>query len=331
MQNNKNPGGEPEAPGRSVTTSTEDPHLLAKVATLYYKFSLTQKAIADRLNVSVMTASRLLDRARRTGVVTITVHTPFGTVPALEARLREAFGLRTAVVLENPYGEDRTTLLGRAAAFHLDMLLTDRAVVGMTAGRTAASMVRHLQSRRLPGLRLVQLIGSLGLVDQMNPFNLIQRACEQLNAQGQYFIAPAYARSPEERNALLHSLLQQSNLAELWEAVSLIVLGIGVATEKSIYVETGFITPSEMARLDHAGAVGDLLGHFFDERGVFLDDSVNRRVMGMPVEKLWQVERVIAAAGGREKVRAIRGALRTGCLAQLITDEETAQAVLHGL
>jgi DNA-binding transcriptional regulator LsrR (DeoR family) len=113
--------------------------------------------------------------------------------------------------------------------------------------------------------------------------------------------------------------------------ISLTVLGIGVATDKSTYVQSGFLTPREMSRLARAGAVGDILGHFFDEQGAFLNDPINRRVMGVPIDQLRCARSVIATAGGLSKVRAIRGALRTGCLTQLITDEETAWALVSDL
>lgn len=53
------------------------------------------------------------------------------------------------------------------------------------------------------------------------------------------------------------------------------------------------------------------------------------RVIGMTLEELSKVDRVIALAGGRSKTEAIRGALRTGVIDLLITDRFTAERLLE--
>ena len=50
-------------------------------------------------------------------------------------------------------------------------------------------------------------------------------------------------------------------------------------------------------------------------------------LMGISRERLFKIEKLIAIAGGPEKATAIIGALRTGAVDILITDEETAEKV----
>ena len=73
--------------------------LLAQVAHLYYEDDLNQDQIARRIGTSRSTVSRMLQEAREAGVVEITVHTPWKTVPELEDALRARFGLRGVRVL----------------------------------------------------------------------------------------------------------------------------------------------------------------------------------------------------------------------------------------
>jgi DNA-binding transcriptional regulator LsrR (DeoR family) len=56
-----------------------------------------------------------------------------------------------------------------------------------------------------------------------------------------------------------------------------------------------------------------------------LDD----RVIGISLEELAKVDRVIGLAGGKSKTEAIAGALRTGVLSVLITDKFTAERLLE--
>jgi DNA-binding transcriptional regulator LsrR (DeoR family) len=51
--------------------------------------------------------------------------------------------------------------------------------------------------------------------------------------------------------------------------------------------------------------------------------------MGLSWEDLCQLENVVAVACGPDKTEAILGALRTGLLDYLITDDETAMRLLR--
>jgi DNA-binding transcriptional regulator LsrR (DeoR family) len=56
-----------------------------------------------------------------------------------------------------------------------------------------------------------------------------------------------------------------------------------------------------------------------------LDD----RVIGMSLDRLHQVKRAVALAGGKRKLAAIRGALLGGLVNVLITDRFTAQHLIE--
>ena len=71
-------------------------------------------------------------------------------------------------------------------------------------------------------------------------------------------------------------------------------------------------------------AVRDISLRFFDADGGFVKTPLDDRVIGMSLEELSKIGRVIALAGGQSKTAAIRGALRTGVIDLLITDQFTA-------
>jgi DNA-binding transcriptional regulator LsrR (DeoR family) len=52
-------------------------------------------------------------------------------------------------------------------------------------------------------------------------------------------------------------------------------------------------------------------------------------MVGVPLEVLYQTSGVVGVAEGKTKVQAILGALRTGIVKILITDEPCARAVLE--
>src|SRR5437764_14650346 len=73
---------------------------LVKVAQLYYEDDLNQEEISARLQLSRTKVARLLQEARRIGIVQIRVVAPHRTSLALERRLERVFGLHQAANVE---------------------------------------------------------------------------------------------------------------------------------------------------------------------------------------------------------------------------------------
>jgi DNA-binding transcriptional regulator LsrR (DeoR family) len=76
--------------------------------------------------------------------------------------------------------------------------------------------------------------------------------------------------------------------------------------------------------------VGDICLHFFNEQGNPVATPLHDRVIGMSLEQLRRVGRVVGVAGGKRKTVAIKGALAGGWINILITDRNTAERLLKG-
>jgi DNA-binding transcriptional regulator LsrR (DeoR family) len=141
--------------------------------------------------------------------------------------------------------------------------------------------------------------------------------------------APAYAESAASREAFLRHGDVRDTLKRA-SAADIAIVGIGDASDKSAVVQMGCASPKEMARLRKAGAVGDILGFFFDSQGGAVADSVANRVVGLSADDLRAIPRVIAVTSEPHKARAVHGALRTGIVDILVTSVATARALLAG-
>ena len=89
------------------------------------------------------------------------------------------------------------------------------------------------------------------------------------------------------------------------------------------------VSAVELDTLKQAGAVGDILGHCFDRQGHFIETDLEERLIGIPISLLREVEERVAIAGGDYKLTAIRGALRSGIVTTLVTDDHTAARLLQ--
>ena len=76
------------------------------------------------------------------------------------------------------------------------------------------------------------------------------------------------------------------------------------------------------------GGVGDIMGQVLDADGELIDHPINDRVIGLSLDDLNKIENVILAAGGLQKVPVIAAALKRGFVDTLVTDENTAMALL---
>ena len=134
------------------------------------------------------------------------------------------------------------------------------------------------------------------------------------------------ADSVEERE-LLQAQRAFQTLRELAAQARVTMVGVGVIGWQAPLHKDGFITDAELAELSERGAVGEIIGWAFDAEGQLIQDSVNDRVVSMPLEQ--PVQRlVIGVAHGPGKVAPIRAALRGRLISGLITDEATARSVL---
>lgn len=104
------------------------------------------------------------------------------------------------------------------------------------------------------------------------------------------------------------------------------LVGIGTVEPAAQLVEAGMLEEAEINALSAAGAVGELLGHFFAADGTLIHNSLTARTLSVPLSQ--NRSEIVALTGGLSKVAAIRAVLSSGQLSGLITDEVTAQALL---
>ncbi len=307
---------------------TEDVELLTRVAWLHFMEGATQREIARRLGVSQPKVARLLDKAQKCGIVRISISSPYANCLSIERRLRGLFPqLEDVVVVPTPPG-DLFEALGRAGALYLERVLQSGNLVGIAWGRTLKCVASSIRKTRAQGLKFVTLVGGLTSSASLNPYTIGEKLASIFEGECYYLYAPAVVESEEVRNFYLSERINQKTL-ELARQAHWSIVGIGtVDARHSIYALTGFIDYQELELLRQRGAVGDIVGQFYDQNGVIVDTPLHRRTVALPLEDLKSMRNVIGIAGGKEKVVAIRGALRGKYIKILITDEETAQSIV---
>jgi DNA-binding transcriptional regulator LsrR (DeoR family) len=305
---------------------------LIDVAILYYEQQLTQEEISQRIGTSRSTISRMLDEARERGIVHIKINYPWRRNHDLEDQLVGQFGLHEARVLvasQRPEEEIRRGM-GVLAAQLIDSHVKDGQVLGLSYGRSLLSTIEALHPSREVALTVVPVIGALGSDNPLiDGTDLVRRFAGAYGAEYRYLPVPLLVEDPITRDSLLKLPKVQEILA-LARHAEIVLMGIGaLAPEVSSGIWKGYLDEARLAKLRQIGAVGHMCGQFFDADGKTLDLEVNGRTIGIGIDALSSIHNVIAVASGLRKAGAILGALRGKHLNILVTDDDTAKAILE--
>jgi DNA-binding transcriptional regulator LsrR (DeoR family) len=304
--------------------------LTARIARMYYIEGIKQSDIAARLHISQTTISRLLRRAREEDVVRITINVPGGTYPELEDRLRSGFGLTEVIVAECGADREEEILgrIGEAAAHYVETTLERDEIIGISSwSESLLRMVDNIHPIKPPAAdKVVQILGGMGNPSvQAHATNLTVRLAKLTRATPLLLSTQGVASSAEAKRVLLSDPFVRDTMNE-FARTTMALVGIGAVEPSKLLADSGNVfTAAELNELVKLGAVGDICLHFFDRNGRALHSSLEERVIGITLDQLHGIRRVVGVAGGARKVDAILGALRGSLIDVLITDRFTAE------
>ena len=298
---------------------------LIEVATSFYRQGKSQIEIARELGLDPSTVSRYLKRARDEGIVHIEIRPPRREHVDLGRDLAGHFGLHRAIVV--PEDSDADALYAVAADFVSSSLVTGMRL-GISWGQTLAGMIRFLQPRAVSGLAIAQLTGGLSDAEPGNQCHELVRHLAELypKSRVKYLHAPAIVDS----EAIRRAILTDRSVSDALEAAAqseFALVGIGSMGDDATLMRVGHLEQTDRDRLLASRAVGTLNGRFFDRLGRPAG-HLERRTIAISWDQMAAIPTVVAVAAGPTKVEAIAGALETGCLDVLVTDEETARSLL---
>jgi DNA-binding transcriptional regulator LsrR (DeoR family) len=302
---------------------------MTRAAVLYYMEYATQAQVAERLGISRVMAGRLIRQARDDGIVEITVHAPAAITDRLEAQVATRFGLRHVLLGADHTDEGmRREFVARRVGEYLLRHIRDGMTIAVGMGRNVSGVADAI--RQAPGRDctfVAAIGGSPSAARSVDAGEACRKLAERFGAHGACLYAPAYAESSDVRRAFLEHDDVRSTLARAASA-DVAIVGIGDAEDDSAVVRMGCFSARDMKRMRAAGAVGDILGSFFDLKGRPVAAGMRDRVISLGSDELKDIACVIGAASDAGKARAILGALRSGMLDVLATSVANAREVL---
>jgi DNA-binding transcriptional regulator LsrR (DeoR family) len=307
--------------------------LITQVARMYYLEGSTQAEIARRLALSQASVSRMIKQSHDENIVRITITPPLGTYPELEARVRSTYGIGEVVIAHSE--EDREAqileVIGEAAAYYLETTMNDGEVIGISSwSQTIFRMVNNIHPiKRIAASKVVQILGGIGNPRvQVHATQLTTRLAQLVRAEPILLSAPGVVSSREAKLILAGDPYVRM-AGDEFRNITLAIIGVGAVEPSEMLAKSGNVFASlELENVKSMGAVGDISLRFFDADGTPIRAPLDERVIGISLDELKAVPRVVALAGGGRKVAAIRGMLRGGYADVLITDQFTAEKLV---
>lgn len=309
-----------------------DELLSIRAAELYYEEDKTQDEIGSILALTRWKVGRLLAQAKASGFIKIEIVHPRARRLPVERRLRETCGLADAIVVSGSGVDDQDELQSRTAQAAADYLATLRPVprtLGISWGRTLDDVSRHLEDGWASGVDVVQINGGVSLNRRAGTAaSTAVTMAQKAGGHATLLPSPAILERLETKRAI-ESDRAVAAVLDLAANADAYLFSAGAADASSVLVDSGYLTPDDVAELVGRGAVGDVVGRYVDASGAIVDERLDERTIGLPLESLRAAGLSIAVIAGAAKHAVADAVVSSGLCTVLVTDEETATYLIE--
>ena len=313
---------------KSTGIQSEADRLRARAIWLYHVEGCTQNDIATQLGINRVMVVRLLADARRRNEVRITISAPLTELLLLERGMETRFGINRVIIA--PFADpeaDPVKVIAAAAGNFISHEMKAGMTVGVGWGRTLFNTLPFITGATLENFRVVSLLGGIAAARRFNPAEFAWQFAELFQGEGFLIPAPAVVDCPETKHALLERC-GLSAIFEMADKLDVALLSCGGISSLTTSYRTGYLSEADRRSLIEAGAIGDVLYNFIDENGDLVDHEVNSRVISVNLARLRRTPERVLISGGKDKLIAVRAAIRTVAPTTLILDEQTALALI---
>lgn len=300
--------------------------LLYEVAVLYYEKEYTQSKIAEELGFSRPTIASMLKEAKDRGIVTITINKVQDQERYLQDKIKTKYGLTSVYISQkNMDSEETKRHLGIVTASFIEHHLDAISSIGLGWGTTLHHYVQAASYINANVESIVPLIGGVSINEvKYHANHLAFQLADKYQSDANNFYAPAVAENEEIYNAFVHSGLV-SNALQAAKKVDTAIISPDNPYYQSTLEKLGYVTEEDKLNLEKLNVVGDVLTSFYDKNGNVVENDISKRMLGLTIDDLKEIENVVVIASGSHKNESVKALLKTGAVNHLVIDVDIAR------
>ncbi len=244
-------------------------------------------------------------------------------IRGLEAKLATKLQISRVIIV--PDDDDALDLkeIGTHCAQVLCEMLPDIRILGITGGSTVFEVMQAMPqlASKHPEILVIPARGGLGDETEHQANTLAEKMAKKLNSQYRMLFMP-----DSLSEASIQSLKNEPSMMITFEQVQQIdTLIFGVGHAETMARRRG-LPESRIVEILEKGAVAESFGYYFNLEGQIVDEI---STLGITLEKVKSLTRVIAVAGGKDKSEAIIAVSKLNPHLILITNESVATQILN--
>lgn len=314
--------------------------LILKAAYLYYIKDFSQNEIAEMLNISITTVSRLIKKAREEKIIEFVIRDPYIECIHLEEKLKKAFGLKDVVIAPNPMQsppgsnmpgcDDIKKLVALEGARYIQRIIREKDVLGITWGSTMYYLINYLNPCQKVDASFVTLHGSISCCDnELDVRTLVSRMAKAFSGRKYYLLTEGLMSNKGVASCIKKEKNIQS-VFEMFDDIDISIGGIGsfYPSLRSVLSKKEYLTQIELKGLQEKKVVGDIALRFFDMEGRECETDLVDRTISIDFAKFKKIKTKITIASGKEKAWSVLSALRGKLIDVLITDYALGSSIL---
>ncbi len=292
----------------------------------------TQAEISKMLNIYRTTISRMLAQAKKEGIVKIDIIGFDTELFALEEYFKKKYNLHQVDISTSNSTDsesEKNDALAHAAANFVGNFIADNQIIGISWGSTLSKMIEKLENRYAENTLFCPLAGGPSHINSKYHVNtLVYEIARKCHGKSSFVNATVVQENEKVTQGILQSNIFKDVLG-YWEHLDVAIVGVGGNLDESDSQWRDLLTTKDYQMLEKEHAVGECCCRFFDREGTPIYNELQRRTIGLSLEKIAEVPKSIAIARGDQKVQALLAMIRKKYVNCIVSDRETIISILH--
>jgi len=245
-------------------------------------------------------------------------------ISELEKALKEILNIKNVIVVPGNSDESELVLsdLGKTTSMHMQNLIRDNYIIGITGGTTMAKIAEEMPMGKVAkNIQIIPARGGLGKDVETQSNSIAAKIAKKLKASYKLLHVP-----DSIGQKTLYGLLELPDIKEvvdLLDEIDMLIFGIGRA---DVMAGRRNLSEDIIRLLNEKKAVGEAFGHFFDIYGTMV---WKMPTIGISLDSFKKIKHVIGVAGGEKKAEAIMAISSLRDDATIITDEAAAKKIIR--